>query len=107
MSESNELLATVREIRELLLLIAEPAIAARDQKLRDELKRIVGKSPVKAKAVLNMVGGRTQRDIHNESGMHEGNLSTLVKQLRAAKLLSQDVNPTLVIPIPPNFFDSE
>jgi DNA-binding MarR family transcriptional regulator len=83
---------------------AEPAIAERDQKLRAELKRIVGSSSAKSKAVLLMDGTRTQRDIHRETGMNVGNLSTLVKQLKNSKLVSDDPNPTLAIKIPSNFF---
>lgn len=42
--QSIELLQAVRDIRELLRLIAEPAVEARDGKLRQELRRIVGAS---------------------------------------------------------------
>jgi DNA-binding MarR family transcriptional regulator len=106
MSESDELLATVHEIRALLRLMAEPAIAQRDQKLRAELKAIVGSSETKSRAVLLMDGTRTQRQIHSETGMNQGNLSTLVKQLKNSGLLSDHSNPTLAIAIPSNFFDS-
>jgi hypothetical protein len=102
-----EILSTVREIRDLVRLLAEPAIAGRDQKLRSELRRIVGKSLPKAKAVLLMDGSRAQRAIHRETGMHEGNLSTLVKQLTSAKLLSGDgKEPKLAISVPADFFES-
>jgi hypothetical protein len=105
---SDEILAAVREIRDLIQLIAEPAIAARDKKLRDELRRIVGNSKPKAKAVLLMNGGRVQVDIHRESGTQASNLSTLVKQLAEGKLLSGDVKkPKLTITIPANFFENE
>ena len=108
MSESDELLSAVLEIRDLVRLMAEPAIAERDRKLRTELKRIVGNSARQSKAVLHMNGSRTQRDIHRETGINEGQLSTLVKQLKESKLLSGDgKNPTLTISIPPNFFEAE
>jgi DNA-binding MarR family transcriptional regulator len=106
MSESAELLSAVQEIRELIRLMAEPAVAQRDQKLRGEIKRLVGTSVPKSKAVLLMDGTRTQRDIHRETGINEGNLSTLVKELRKSGLLAEDVNPTLLIKIPSNFFDT-
>jgi DNA-binding Lrp family transcriptional regulator len=87
--------------------MAEPAIAERDRKLRAELRRIVGKSAVRSKAVMLMDGSRSQRDIHRESGVHEGNLSTLVKQLRESKLIAGDgKRPALAIPVPANFFDA-
>ena len=60
---STEILSTVREIRDLVQLIAEPAIAARDKKYRDELRKIVGNSKPKAKAVLLMNGNRAQAEI--------------------------------------------
>lgn len=107
MGESDELLSAVREIRELIRLMAEPAIAERDRKLRAELKRIVGSSARQSNAVLHMNGSRTQRDIHHETGINEGQLSTLVKQLKENKLLSGDgKNPKLAISIPPNFFEA-
>jgi len=106
MSESAELLTAVREIRDLIQVMAEPALAERDQKLRAELQRIVGSSTGKAKAILLMNGQRTQTEIHRASGMNQGNLSTLVKQLKASKLLTNDPNPTLTVIIPSNFFEA-
>lgn len=108
MSESAELLSAVNEIRELLRLMAEPAIAERDQKLRTELKGIVGSSAPKARAVLLMTGALTQSEIQRETGINKGNLSTLVKQLKENNLLSGDPkNPKIAISIPSNFFESE
>lgn len=104
---SNEILSAVREIRDLLGLIAEPAIAARDKKSRDAIRRIVGNSKPKAKAVLLMNGSRMQADIHRESGMQASNLSTLVKQLVEGKLLLWDgKKPKLTTAIPANFFEN-
>jgi hypothetical protein len=103
---STELLSAICEIRDLVRLMAEPQIAARDQKLRDELIRIVGKSLPKAKSVLLMDGSRTQLAIRQETGMNQGNLSTLVKQLSASKLITGDgKQPMLAISIPSNFFE--
>jgi hypothetical protein len=51
--ESAQLiLDEVRHMRKLLELLAEPAIAKRDAKLRDELRRIVGASLKKQQAVF-------------------------------------------------------
>ena len=106
MEDGSELLKAINEIRDLLRLIAEPAIAARDKKLRDQLRQLVGNSKPKASAVLLMDGTRTQKDIHNETGMHQGNLSTLVKQLAKGKLVSGDgKKPKLAISVPANFFE--
>ncbi len=108
MDESSaEILSAVREIRDLLRLMAEPAIAERDRRLRTELRRIVGKSTTKPKAVLLMDGSRTQSVIQRETGINQGDLSTLVKQLKGANLLSGDgKEPKLVTSVPANFFES-
>jgi hypothetical protein len=102
MNEQTELL---REMRDLLLVMAEPALAQRDERYRTTLREIVGKSKFRAKAVLLMDGTRSQVKIKNESGIDAGDLSRSVKSLRAASLLSKDENPKLVIAIPPNFFE--
>jgi len=103
---SGELLAAVREIRDLIRLMAEPAIAERDRKLREKLREIVGRSDRVAKSVLLMNGTRNQRDIHREVGINEGQLSTIVKQLKANQLLAGDgKQPQLAISIPSNFFE--
>jgi hypothetical protein len=103
----TQILAALCEIRDLVHLIAEPQIAARDKKLRDELVRIVGNGAAKRKAVLAMDGNRTQAEIHKLTSMHTGNLSTLVKQLGKSQLLLGDPKkPKLAFPIPANFFDN-
>jgi hypothetical protein len=103
----SEILAALNEIRDLVRLIAEPQIAARDKKLREELLRIVGNGTAKRKAVLAMDGNRTQMEIHKQTGMNLGNLCTLVKKLGKAELLSGDSKePKLAFPIPSNFFDN-
>jgi hypothetical protein len=106
MSESTQLLEAINEIRDLVRLMAEPQIAARDKKLRDELVGIVGNGAAKRKAVLVMDGSRTQMDIHKQTGVHAGNLSTLVKQLGKSQLLLGDSRkPQLAITIPADFFE--
>jgi hypothetical protein len=104
---STEILSAVREIRDLIRLLAEPAIAARDEKLRGALRQIVGNSLPKAKAVLLMDGNRTQSTIDSETAINQGHLSTLVKQLNNGKLLLGDgKKPKLAISIPASFFES-
>jgi hypothetical protein len=109
MVDSNvELLSAIHEIRDLIRLMAEPAIAERDKKLRAELRRLVGASDPKAKSVLLMDGTRTQAVIQKATGFNQGHLSTLVKQLNANKLLAGDgKQPKLAISIPEDFFESE
>jgi len=53
-----------------------------------------------------MDGSRTQMEILKKTGIHQGYLSTMVKQLGKSQLLSGDPKkPKLAIPIPANFFD--
>src|SRR5436190_1542574 len=73
---SADILKAIHEIRDLIRLMAEPAIAERDKKLRSELRRIVGNSVPKAKSVLLMDGSRTQSAIQRETGIDKGYLST-------------------------------
>jgi hypothetical protein len=106
MNANVDLSEAILEMRDLLRLLAEPAIAERDQKRRDELRRIVGSSKPQAQSVLLMNGSRAQSDIHKETGIHKGQLSTLVKQLSESSLLVGDVRmPRLAIVLPPNFFE--
>ena len=86
-------------------MVAEPALAKRDEKLRAALSVIVGKSKSKAKAVLSMDGSRSQAAIYKQCGIDKGALSRLVKALRAQALLGDDENPKIVITVPPSFFD--
>jgi hypothetical protein len=95
----------LREVRDLLRVIAEPALAKRDERFRTSLTTIVGKSKQKAKAVLLMDGSRNQSAIREATGMDHGNLSRLAKQLRSNELIGDDNKPKLAISIPPNFFE--
>jgi len=98
----------ILEMRDLLRLLAEPAIAERDQKRRGEIQKIIGTSIPKAKSVILMDGSRTQIDIHGETGMHKGELSTLVKRLSEGGLLvGESKKPKLAIVLPSNFFEKE
>jgi len=104
LDEQTQLL---REMRDLLRVIAEPALAKRDEGLRASLIDIVGRSKPKAKAVLLMDGERNQAAICKGSGIDQGNLSRLAKTLRANALIEADEkHPKLVISIPPNFFEN-
>jgi hypothetical protein len=104
MDKNTELL---REMRDLLRVIAEPALAKRDEKLRASLSGVVGRSKAKIDAVLLMDGSRNQAAICKGSGIDQGNLSRLVKALRAEALIAADEKyPKLVISVPPDFFES-
>src|SRR5438046_2222069 len=101
-------LEEVRQMRKLLELLAEPAIAQRDAKLRDELRKIVGSSLKKQQSVLLMDGSRTQTQIITLTSVNKGDLSTMVGKLESAGLLADGKKqPTLAISVPSNFFDAD
>jgi hypothetical protein len=101
------MLSVLAEMRDLLRLIAEPAIAERDKKLREALLVIGGNATSKrAKAILLLDGTRTQADVTKDCGINKGDLSGLVKKLKAAELLKGDLKqPQLAISIPVNFLN--
>lgn len=104
MDENTSLL---REIRDLLLLLAEPAIAQRDERLRTSLRQIVGKSKRKADAVALMDGTRAQGVIQKQCGIDAGDLSRLVKAMREGGLLAPDDKQVkLAFPTPPDFLET-
>jgi hypothetical protein len=95
------------EIRDLFLLIAEPQLAERDKKWRDELRKIAGKGEKNIRAVMLMDGSRNQAAIAKEIPMDVGQLSKLVKSLKAANLLKPTENPEVVIPVTESIFREE
>jgi hypothetical protein len=106
--QADLLLEEVRQVRKLVELLAEPAIAQRDAKLRDELRQIVGSSVKKQQSVLLMNGSRTQKQIISETSVDQGDLSKVVGKLEQAGLLSDGKKqPKLAISIPANFFDAD
>ena len=108
MNIDEEVGKAILEMRDLLLLLAEPKIAERDQKKRDEIRKIAGTSEKKRKTILLMDGSRTQAAIHKATSFHAGDLSALVKQFAQADLLVGDSKqPRLAISLPPTFFDKE
>lgn len=104
---SAQMLQVLTEMRDLLRLIAEPAIAERDKKLRLALRSIAGSATgKKANAILLMDGTRNQAGISSECGINQGDLSVLVKKLKSSELLRGDPKqPELAILIQPNFFE--
>jgi DNA-binding MarR family transcriptional regulator len=103
MTEDTEIL---QEIRDLLRLMAEPALAKRDERLRTSLQQVIGKSKQRAAAVLLMNGKRSQADIEKACGMDHGNLSRMVKALREEELIgADDKHPNLVFPAPADLHD--
>jgi hypothetical protein len=104
MAEETDLL---REMRDLLRLIAEPALAKRDERLRTSLLQVIGKSRRKAEAAVLMDGTRTQTIIREKCGIDAGDLSRLVKALRDAELFGiDDKQPQLVFPAPADLIES-
>ena len=106
--QSEQMLQVLTEMRDLLRLLAEPAIAERDKRLRVELRSIAGSGTgKKAKAILLMDGTKTQAAIREVCGIDGSDLSGLVKRLRTSELLKGDPKqPHLAISIPSNFFES-
>lgn len=102
MNESE--LDVLREIRDLLMLMAEPQLAERDKVRREQLRKVAGRGEKNMKAVLLMDGTRNQAAIAKEAPIDGGQLSGLVKALREAKLLREDANPSLVIPVSESMF---
>jgi hypothetical protein len=108
MSDSSaQMLVVLEEMRDLLRLMAEPAIAQRDKNHRETLLKIAGSATgKKTKAIQLMDGSKTQAAISSASGIDQGDLSNLVKKLRTAGLLSGDPKrPQLTISLPANFFE--
>ncbi|MBK9239269.1 MAG: hypothetical protein IPL75_03185 [Acidobacteria bacterium] len=104
MSQEIDLLT---EIRDLLQVMAEPALAQRDAKLRSSLRAVVGSGAKKAKAAQLMDGSRTRSQVAKESGMDDGNLSRLVKALSDAKLITDQKNPKILVKVPYSFFSED
>lgn len=102
-----EILAELRQVRVLLELLAEPAVAQRDSKYRVALREVVGGGVKKQQSALLMDGSRTQLQIRAQTSVDGGDLSKLVSKLETAGLLKGDKKqPKLVISIPSNFFDA-
>jgi hypothetical protein len=101
--EQTELL---REMRDLLRVIAGPALAKRDEEHKVALRELVGRSKAKTKAVLLMNGTKNRQTIRQESGIDQGDLSRLEKSLRDGGLITANEQPKLVTFLPANFFES-
>jgi hypothetical protein len=105
MSKEIELLT---EIRDLLQVVAEPALAKRDEKFREAVRTVVGKGQKKRDAIMLMDGSRTESVIAKEASIDPGQLNRLVKALKAALLVGQDgKHPKLHVKLPSNFFGDE
>jgi hypothetical protein len=96
--------AVLAEIRDLLLLIAEPQIAQRDRIMREQLRKIAGKSAKNIKAISLMDGSRNQAAIAKEVPIDFSQLSKLVKSLMAANLVKPGANPAIAIPVTESVF---
>ena len=98
----------LQEIRDLLQVMAEPALAKRDEKFRDAIRTIAGKGAKNAKAIMLMDGSKTQAAISKEVGIDGGNLSRLIKSLQKDALIASDEkHPKLQVNLPHNFFDEK
>ena len=103
MDEQTNLL---REIRDLLRLMAEPQLAERDRKGREAILAIVGRSEKRQKAVLLVDGIRTRAQIQKELGWDDGNMSRLFSALKDAGVCDvQNGIPTLRVSISAAMFN--
>lgn len=107
MKETEQQTELLREMVDLLRLLAEPQLAERDRKWRDELRKIAGKGDKNISAVKLMNGTRSQSTIAKEIPMDVGQLSKLVKSLRGADLLTSNINPEVVIPVTDTIFQEK
>ena len=105
MSREIELLT---EIRDLLQVMAEPALTKRDEKFREAVRTVAGKSQKSSGAIMLMDGSRTQAAISKEAGIDPGQLNRLIKALENNSLIAADEkHPKLRVKLPPNFFDQK
>ncbi len=103
MSKEIELLS---EIRDLLQVMAEPALAKRDEKFREAIRTVVGKSQKSVSAIMLMDGSRSQAAISKEAGIDPGQLNRLIKLLEKNALIGADEKkPKLRVKLPLNFFN--
>jgi hypothetical protein len=105
MSDSEQI-ELMREVRDLLRVIAEPSLAKRDAAARKVVLKAVGTSKGRADAALKMDGTRSQSEIRRDTKIDSANLSRLVKALREGGVLGPDEKrPRLKVWIPPDMFD--
>lgn len=105
---SSQEIELLTEIRDLLRVMAEPALAERDRTLREALRTAVGASKKKAQAALLMDGSRVRQAIVKEAGIDQGTLSRFVKNLIEVGLVAPNEQQIrMLIDIPPNFFEQD
>jgi hypothetical protein len=94
--EDSEQLQLLREIRDLLRPVADHF--QKDYDLRQKVRAIVNSSPPRRKAWDLIDGVLVQRDLHEQAGMDQGNLSKYLKALRHLGAISGDP-PTRTIEV--------
>jgi hypothetical protein len=86
--DNSEQLELLREIRDLLRPVADHY--QKDYDLRQQVRAIVNSSPPRRKAWDLLDGVLVQRDIYEQAGMDQGNLSKYLKALRQLGAISGD-----------------
>lgn len=105
MSREIELLM---EIRDLLKVMAEPALIKQDEKFKQAVQAVAGKSRKSGAAILLMDGSRTQAAISKQASIDPSQLNRLVKTLEANSLIGVDEKyPKLRVKLSPSFFDQK
>jgi len=107
-NETTSITTLLTDIRDLLLLIAEPAIAKRDSGLRASIREAVGTGVKRQAASLLMNGKLTRKEIQAQSTIDQSGISRLVSELIEKGLaLEEDSRPCLVCQLPSDFYKAE
>lgn len=102
---TNEMLSLLREIRDLLLPVAdahrdeyEKRQAAREEERHSAIRALLS-TDKRSKAWKLADGSRSQREIAKESGMDEGGASKFFKSLRGLDAIADTPNPTRTVEV--------
>jgi len=102
MDEQTELL---REIRDLLKVLASPMLAERDKEGRRVLRELVGKSDKRKAFVLAIDGKRPRAELVKETGIDPADASRIVADLKDQKILTESNRvPKFQISVDPGIF---
>jgi signal recognition particle GTPase len=103
---TTETVELLREIRDLLVPVAdayrdqyEERQAEREAQRLASIQALVASSDKRNKAWKLADGSRSQRTIAKESGMSEGNVSRLFKDLRELGAVSESTSPQRLVEV--------
>lgn len=97
MTEKEEILTMLRDIREFLYVLAEPRLAERQRESVDTVKQIIGRSEKRLMAAQLMDGSMTRSEILKRTALDAGDFSRMMKALVEARAATEDESkPKLV-----------